>query len=70
MNHYNASKTTFITNHNNYHYEVMPFGLKNTEANYQRLMDVVFFKHIGQNLEVYLDGIVVKTLIKGSTPMT
>ena len=36
------SKTTFITDQANYCYEVMPFGLKNTGATYQQLMDRVF----------------------------
>lgn len=45
----------------NYYYTVMPFGLKNAEATYQRLMDKVFHGQIGKNLEMYIDDIVVRT---------
>ncbi|GJX50023.1 reverse transcriptase domain-containing protein [Tanacetum coccineum] len=38
----------------------MPFGLKNAGATYQRLVDKAFQKHIGQNLEVYVDDLVIK----------
>ncbi|XP_072083529.1 uncharacterized protein [Arachis hypogaea] len=54
-------KTTFITELGNYYYKVMPFGLKNAGATYQRLMDKVFSKQIGRNLEVYVDDMVVKS---------
>ncbi|XP_057742915.1 uncharacterized protein LOC130961187 [Arachis stenosperma] len=54
-------KTAFITELGNYCYTVMPFGLKNARATYQRLMDKVFSKQIGRNLEVYVDDMVVKT---------
>jgi len=30
--------TAFVTSIENYHYKVMPFGLKNTVATYQRMM--------------------------------
>ncbi|XP_057758865.1 uncharacterized protein LOC130979431 [Arachis stenosperma] len=40
--------------------KVMPFGLKNASAIYQRLMDKVFRKQFGRNLEVYVDDMVVK----------
>nr|KYP64492.1 Transposon Ty3-I Gag-Pol polyprotein [Cajanus cajan] len=53
--------TSFITDHANFYYQVMPFGLKNRRATYQRLMDKVFHQQIGRNMEVYVDDMVVKT---------
>ncbi|XP_072066687.1 uncharacterized protein [Arachis hypogaea] len=53
-------KTAFITDFGNYYYKVMPFGLKNAEATYQRLMDKVFAKQIGRNIEVYVNDMVAK----------
>ncbi|MCI34583.1 gag-pol polyprotein, partial [Trifolium medium] len=55
-----------MSNTCNYHYKVMPFGLKNAGATYQRLMDRVFAQKIGRNLEVYIDDMVVKTTMEGS----
>jgi len=54
-------KTAFMTADANYYYEVMPFGLKNAGATYQRLMDKVFKGLIGRAVEVYVDDIVVKS---------
>jgi len=54
-------KTTFITKDANYHDEVMPFGLKNASATYQRLIDKVFNHLIGKNVEAYVDDMVVKS---------
>ena len=54
-------KTAFITEDANYCYQVMPFGLKNAGATYQRLMDKVFRNQIGRNVEVYVDDMVVKS---------
>ncbi|MCI76437.1 retrovirus-related pol polyprotein, partial [Trifolium medium] len=51
MNPLDAPHTSFMTNICNYFYNVMPFGLKNARATYQRLMDRVFVEHIGKNLE-------------------
>jgi len=53
-------KTAFMTEDSNYYYQVTPFGLKNAGATYQRLMDKVFRGLIGQNVEVYVDNIVVE----------
>nr|XP_025703934.1 uncharacterized protein LOC112805819 [Arachis hypogaea] len=39
----------------------MPFGLKNTRATYQRLMNKIFSNLIGKTVEVYVDDILAKT---------
>ncbi|CAN6704108.1 unnamed protein product [Malus baccata var. baccata] len=59
-------KTTFrCTGHvGAYEYLVMPFGLKNTGATYQRAMNAIFHDLIGHNMEVYIDDIVVKSKIE------
>nr|KYP64946.1 Retrovirus-related Pol polyprotein from transposon 17.6 [Cajanus cajan] len=54
-------KTAFITESANFCYKVMPFGLKNAGATYQRLMDKVFQGQIGRNIEIYVDDMVVKS---------
>ncbi|XP_072052062.1 uncharacterized protein [Arachis hypogaea] len=56
-------KTAFITEYGNYCYNVMPFGLKNAGATYQRLMNRIFEKQIGRNIEVYVDDMVAKTKV-------
>ncbi|XP_025629775.1 uncharacterized protein [Arachis hypogaea] len=53
-------KTTFITLGGTYCYKVMPFGLKNAGATYQRLMRKVFHDLIGSTVEVYVHDILVK----------
>ena len=40
---------------------VMPFGLKNTSATYQRAMNAIFHDMLGHHMEVYIDDIVVKS---------
>ena len=39
----------------------MLFGLKNARATYQRLVNKMFNKQIGRNMEVYVDDILVKS---------
>ena len=39
----------------------MPFGLKNAGATYQHLMNHVLQDHIGKNVEVDMDDIIVKS---------
>nr|CAN79600.1 hypothetical protein VITISV_015420 [Vitis vinifera] len=70
-------KTTFITPHDLYYYKVMPFGLKNAGATYQRLMIKIFKPLIGHTVEVYIDDIVVKnpraacpSLTRSFSPLT
>ncbi|XP_075499305.1 uncharacterized protein LOC142537697 [Primulina tabacum] len=54
-------KASFITSGGTFFYVVMPFGLKNAGATYQRLMNLFFQKQIGRNIEVYVDDILIKT---------
>ena len=54
-------KTSFITSQGFYCYKVMPFGLKNAGATYQRLVNKMFNKQIGRNMEVYVDDMIVKS---------
>ena len=54
-------KTTFITSQGLYCYRVLPFGLKNSGATYQRLVNQMFSKQIGRNVEVYVDDMLVKS---------
>jgi hypothetical protein len=37
-------KTAFMTESGNYYYNVMPFGLRNAGATYQRMMNRVYDK--------------------------
>jgi len=39
----------------------MPFGIKNANATYQCLIDKIFKEQIGNNMEVYVDDMVVKS---------
>ncbi|XP_073307094.1 uncharacterized protein [Primulina huaijiensis] len=54
-------KASFITSGGTFCYVVMLFGLKNAGATYQRLMNHVFQKQIGRNIEVYVDDIMIKS---------
>jgi hypothetical protein len=51
----------FITPHGVYCYTMMPFGLKNAGATYQRCMQACLKNQINRNIEVYVDEIVIKT---------
>ncbi|KAI0488063.1 hypothetical protein KFK09_027887 [Dendrobium nobile] len=56
--------TSFQTDKGLYCYLVMPFGLKNAGATYQRLMNKVFKNLIGRTMKVYVDDMLVKSLEK------
>ena len=56
-----AKKTTFRTPIGNFYYTIMPFGLKNTDATYQRIMTAIFHDMMHRELEEYVDDIVVKS---------
>ena len=57
----NAEKTTFITPHGLLCYNVMPFGLKNVRATYQRLVTKMFRPLLGKTMEVYIDDMLIKS---------
>ena len=56
-------KTAFVTPIRNYHYKVMPFGLKNAGSIYQRTMTRKFESQLGKNIEIYIDDMVVKSKV-------
>ena len=56
-------KTTFVTPTGNYHYKVMPFGLKNVGSTYHMMMTRMFEPQLGKNIEVYIDDMVVKSKV-------
>uniref|UniRef100_A0A2N9G2A5 Integrase catalytic domain-containing protein n=1 Tax=Fagus sylvatica TaxID=28930 RepID=A0A2N9G2A5_FAGSY len=56
-----AEKTAFRTPIGNFYYTVMPFGLKNAGATYQRTMTAMFHDMMHKEIEDYVDDIVVKS---------
>ena len=42
---------------------MMPFGLKNAESTYQRMMTKMFESQLDKSIEVYIDDMVVKSKI-------
>ena len=66
MDEVDKEKISFITSQGLFCYKVMPFDLKNARATYQRLVNHMFRPQIGQNVEVYIDDMLVKSLDEGS----
>ncbi|RDX96116.1 hypothetical protein CR513_21262, partial [Mucuna pruriens] len=54
-------KMTFIIDEGAFCYQVMPFGLKNAGATYQRLMDKIFKEILGEDVKVYVDDMVARS---------
>ena len=65
MDEADQEKTSFVTSQGLFCYKVMPFGLKNVGATYQRLVNQMFRPQIGQNVEVYVDDMLVKSQDEG-----
>jgi hypothetical protein len=55
------SKTAFVTHWGTFVYDVMPFGLKNAGATYQRVMVTLFHDMIHHEVEVYVDEMISKS---------
>ena len=51
-----------------YCYVVMPFGLKNADATYQRTMMAIFHDMVHIDMEVYVDDILVKSRTRSEHP--
>ena len=62
MDHSDQEKTSIMTGQDTYCYLVMPFGLKNAGATYQRLVNKMFQKQIRTSMEVYIDDMLVKSV--------
>ena len=55
-----VEKTTFLTMWGTFYYKVIPFGLKNAGATYQRAM-VTFQDMMHKEIEVYMDDMIAKS---------
>ena len=64
MDERDTPKVSFITDQGLYCYVVLPFGLKNAGATYQRLVNKIFKHLIGKTMEVYVDDMLVKSTKK------
>jgi hypothetical protein len=54
-------KIAFISPYGIYYYTEMAFGLKNEGATYQKCISIILEAQIGQNIEAYIDDVVVKS---------
>ena len=58
---FDQEKTVFRASNGNYHYRVMPIGLKNAGSTYQRMVTQIFESQIERNMEAYINDMVVKS---------
>ena len=56
-------RTAFITERGIFCCKVMPFGFKNAGTTYQRLVNKMLAKHLGDTMEVYIDDMLIKSLL-------
>ena len=61
--------TTFITEWGTFAYNVMPFGLCNAPATFQRVMTIAFQEYLRKFIEVFLDDFCVFSTKQGSSRM-
>ena len=60
----NQEKTALVMPTRNYHYKVMPFGLKSARSTYQRIITRMFKPQLDKNNEVYIDDMVMKNKVE------
>src|ERR1051325_11836028 len=63
MNAQDQEKITFSTKYGTFEFTVMPFGLMNAPAMFQRLMDNVFYDVTWKFVFVYMDDIIIYSKI-------
>ena len=56
-------KIAFVTKRGIFCYKVIPFGLKNAGATYQRVNNKMFADYLGKTMEVYIDDMLIKSLL-------
>lgn len=57
----NILKTSFINHGAINAFKVLPFGLINAGATYQKMMNKIFKNQISHNMEIYVDDMIVKS---------
>ncbi|XP_074323982.1 uncharacterized protein LOC141660900 [Apium graveolens] len=62
MNPEDIAKTSFITHRAVYAFVMMPFGLINAGATYQKMMNTIFKSQLGNNMESYVDDMITKLI--------
>jgi hypothetical protein len=55
----NKMKTPFSTQSGHYHFQSLPYGLSNSTASFQRLMDVILRNLTGEFCFVFIDDVLV-----------
>src|SRR5207237_729894 len=60
----NCIKTSFMTLFGAYDYIMMPFGLKNASATYQRAIQRCLHDQLRRNVEAYVDDVIIKSRVK------
>ncbi|XP_070035087.1 uncharacterized protein [Nicotiana tomentosiformis] len=61
MDEEDAGKIAFITPYGIYSYKMMPFSLKKVGSTYMRSMMTLFHDMIHKEIEVYMDGVIIKS---------